>query len=101
MCDSVICRAKAELLYAYIDGSGFYKNPVAKNARSWMNVPFTLPREALDAAFLKESEAAGLLALKGHRAVPGSDPHRGYARKRAARRLFHSGGLARCLDLCR
>jgi phosphoserine aminotransferase len=36
-----------------------------------MNVPFTLPREELDAAFLKESEAAGLLALKGHRAVGG------------------------------
>ncbi len=64
-------RAKADLLYAYIDGSGFYQNPVAKNARSWMNVPFMLPREALDAAFLKESEAAGLLALKGHRAVGG------------------------------
>ena len=36
-----------------------------------MNVPFTLPRDALDAAFLRESEAAGLLALKGHRAVGG------------------------------
>ena len=36
-----------------------------------MNVPFTLPREALDAPFLAESEAAGLLALKGHRAVGG------------------------------
>jgi len=64
-------RAKAELLYGYIDGSGFYKNPVETGARSWMNVPFTLPREALDAAFLKESNDAGLLALKGHRAVGG------------------------------
>jgi len=64
-------RAKANLLYTYIDGSGFYKNPVAKNARSWMNVPFTLPRDTLDAAFLRESEGAGLLALKGHRAVGG------------------------------
>jgi phosphoserine aminotransferase len=63
--------AKAELLYGYIDGSGYYANPVDKAARSWMNVPFTLPREELDAAFLKESEAAGLLALKGHRAVGG------------------------------
>ncbi len=50
---------------------GFYRNPVEMSARSWMNVPFTLPREELDAAFLKESEAAGLLALKGHRAVGG------------------------------
>jgi len=64
-------RAKATLLYDYIDGSGFYRNPVERPARSWMNVPFTLPNEALDAPFLKESEAAGLLALKGHRAVGG------------------------------
>jgi len=64
-------RAKATLLYDYIDSSGFYKNPVEVSARSWMNVPFTLSREALDAPFLKEAEAAGLLALKGHRAVGG------------------------------
>lgn len=65
-------QAKADLLYAAIDGSGgFYANPVAKRARSWMNVPFTLKDAALDSAFLKESEAAGLLALKGHRAVGG------------------------------
>jgi phosphoserine aminotransferase len=64
-------RAKAELLYGYIDGSGFYRNPVEPAARSRMNVPFTLPREELNAAFLSESEAAGLLALKGHKAVGG------------------------------
>ena len=65
-------RAKAEVLYAAIYGSGgFYRNPVAPRARSWMNVPFTLHDDALDATFLKESEAAGLLALKGHRAVGG------------------------------
>ncbi|MBS0557258.1 MAG: 3-phosphoserine/phosphohydroxythreonine transaminase [Proteobacteria bacterium] len=64
-------RAKASLLYGYIDSSNFYKNPVEKSARSWMNVPFTLPREELDAVFLKDAEAAGLMALKGHRAVGG------------------------------
>jgi phosphoserine aminotransferase len=64
-------RAKAELLYGYIDSSGFYRNPVEKSARSWMNVPFTLPREELDALFLKEAEAVGMMALKGHRAVGG------------------------------
>ena len=64
-------RAKAELLYGCIDGSGYYRNPVDVSARSWMNVPFTLPRAELDAVFLKEAEAAGLLALKGHRAVGG------------------------------
>jgi phosphoserine aminotransferase len=63
--------AKADLLYGYIDSSGFYKNPVDKPVRSRMNVPFTLPNEALDAPFLKESEAAGLMALKGHRSVGG------------------------------
>ncbi len=65
-------RAKAELLYGCIDGSGgFYRNPVEKSARSWMNVPFTLVDDNLNAAFLKESEAAGLMALKGHKAVDG------------------------------
>jgi phosphoserine aminotransferase len=64
-------RAKAELIYGYIDSSGFYKNSVEKSARSWMNVPFTLPTEELDAPFLKEAESAGLLSLKGHRAVGG------------------------------
>ncbi|WP_397573545.1 3-phosphoserine/phosphohydroxythreonine transaminase [Silanimonas sp.] len=65
-------RRKAEALYSAIDGSGgFYRNPVALDARSLMNVPFMLKDAALDAAFLKESEAAGLLALKGHRDLGG------------------------------
>jgi phosphoserine aminotransferase len=64
-------QRKAERLYKAIDGSGFYKNPVARNYRSWMNVPFTLPREELDAEFLKEAERAGLTNLKGHRSVGG------------------------------
>lgn len=65
-------QAKAQLLYQGIDGSGgFYRNPVEVSARSRMNVPFTLHDSALDAAFLQESEAAGLLALKGHKAVGG------------------------------
>lgn len=64
--------AKARALYAAIDGSGgFYRNQVAVPARSWMNVPFQLHDAALDSRFLQESEAAGLLALKGHRAVGG------------------------------
>jgi phosphoserine aminotransferase len=64
-------RRKAETLYGYIDSSGFYANPVDPVARSWMNVPFTLPRSELDAAFLQESKDAGLLALKGHKLVGG------------------------------
>jgi phosphoserine aminotransferase len=64
-------RAKAERLYGYIDASGWYRNQVDPAARSWMNVPFTLPDAALDATFLAEADAAGLMALKGHRAVGG------------------------------
>jgi phosphoserine aminotransferase len=64
-------RAKAEKLYAAIDGSGFYRNPVALEARSWMNVPFTLPSDELDKPFLEGAKAAGLVALAGHRSVGG------------------------------
>jgi phosphoserine aminotransferase len=63
---------KAETLYDAIDGSGgFYRSPIAVHARSRMNVPFTLHDASLDTAFLVESEAEGLLALKGHKAVGG------------------------------
>lgn len=64
-------RAKAELLYGYIDQSGFYANPIARPNRSIMNVPFTLADSSLEKTFLKESEAAGLLNLAGHRSVGG------------------------------
>ncbi len=64
-------RAKQELLYGAIDASDFYTNPIAHNARSWMNVPFRLADEKLDKAFLAGAEARGLLNLKGHRSVGG------------------------------
>lgn len=64
-------RAKAEKLYRAIDESGFYRNPVAKSCRSWMNVPFTLARPELDKTFLAEAQAAGLTNLEGHRSVGG------------------------------
>ena len=64
-------KAKADLLYKAIDESGFYKNPVDPACRSWMNVPFILPDEALDKPFLAEAKAAGLLTLSGHRSVGG------------------------------
>lgn len=62
---------KAKLLYDTIDNSSFYHNPVAKEYRSIMNVPFTLKDSSLDKLFLEESEKAGLLNLKGHREVGG------------------------------
>jgi phosphoserine aminotransferase len=64
--------AKSALLYQRIDQSnGFYRNEVSVAARSVMNIPFMLKDEALDKAFLKESEQAGLMGLKGHRALGG------------------------------
>jgi phosphoserine aminotransferase len=64
-------RAKAALLYDYLETTGFYKAPVATDCRSWMNVPFKLADEALDAAFLKGAEDSGMVQLKGHRSVGG------------------------------
>jgi len=66
-----INQRKAEKLYAAIDTSSFYANPVATHCRSWMNVPFTLANADLDAAFLAEAKKADLVTLKGHRSVGG------------------------------
>ncbi|MES1982160.1 MAG: 3-phosphoserine/phosphohydroxythreonine transaminase [Pseudomonadota bacterium] len=64
--------AKSQLLYDAIDGSeGFYNCPVNRPDRSRMNVPFTLKDAALDASFLEQADALGLLQLKGHRSVGG------------------------------
>jgi len=63
---------KAQILYSAIDDSdGFYTNPVDPDCRSAMNVPFVLANAGLDAAFLAESKAAGLVSLKGHKSVGG------------------------------
>lgn len=64
-------KRKADKLYAAIDGSDFYRNPVALDARSRMNVPFLLADDAHNKAFLAEAEEAGLSTLKGHRSVGG------------------------------
>ncbi|MFT5755607.1 MAG: phosphoserine aminotransferase [Alteromonadaceae bacterium] len=62
---------KAALLYHTIDNSDFYKNDIAKESRSQMNVPFWLKDESLNKIFLEEAEQNGLFALKGHRLVGG------------------------------
>jgi phosphoserine aminotransferase len=64
-------RQKAEMLYGALDASIFYRTRVAKNARSFMNVPFYLPDERLYEPFLKGAQERGLLNLKGHKAVGG------------------------------
>ena len=65
-------RTKADLVYKAIDNSGgFYNGHAAPSARSIMNIPFRLPSEELEAAFVKESKSVGLVGLKGHRSVGG------------------------------
>lgn len=64
-------EAKAKVLYDFIDQSDFYRNEVHPDNRSLMNVPFQLKKPQLDPLFLEQAEAAGLKALKGHRAVGG------------------------------
>jgi len=66
-----INERKAKALYAAIDASDFYHNPVDPECRSWMNVPFTLADPELDGLFLEEASKAGLETLKGHRSVGG------------------------------
>ena len=63
--------AKASLLYDYLDQSGLFHNPVAKEDRSRMNVPFTLKDSKLDEPFLKGALERGMVQLKGHRSVGG------------------------------
>jgi phosphoserine aminotransferase len=62
---------KANKLYAAIDRTGFYRGHAAPDSRSRMNVTFRLPSEELEKKFIKESTAAGLDGLKGHRSVGG------------------------------
>ncbi|MEK9650105.1 MAG: 3-phosphoserine/phosphohydroxythreonine transaminase [Gammaproteobacteria bacterium] len=62
---------KASLLYQFLDSSDFYFNPVQKECRSIMNIPFILAKPDLDQSFLEASHKAGLLHLKGHRSVGG------------------------------
>ena len=64
-------QEKSQMLYRFIDNCDFYMNPIDPQYRSRMNVPFRLKNESLNEQFLQESEAAGLLALAGHRSVGG------------------------------
>lgn len=64
-------KAKAELLYHYLDTSSLYENRVAHHCRSRMNVPFFLKDESLNTLFLEGAKTHGLLQLKGHKSVGG------------------------------
>ncbi|WP_320937581.1 3-phosphoserine/phosphohydroxythreonine transaminase [Enterocloster lavalensis] len=62
---------KAKILYDFLDQSKLFRGTVVKQDRSLMNVPFVTGDEEMDALFVKESKAAGLENLKGHRTVGG------------------------------
>jgi len=62
---------KARLLYAALDADDFYRNSVAPDARSRMNIPFHLRDASLNDRFLAGATARGLLQLKGHKSVGG------------------------------
>ena len=62
---------KAAILYNFLDSSNLFKGTVEKKDRSLMNVPFVTGNTDLDAKFVKEAAAAGLVNLKGHRTVGG------------------------------
>ena len=64
-------REKAAMLYDYIDSSRLFKNPVAKEDRSMMNVVFVTGDADLDKKFVAEAKAAGLVNLSGHRSIGG------------------------------
>lgn len=64
-------KAKAEMLYTYIDSSSFYISDVTSEDRSLMNVTFRTPSVKLDTTFVEGSTKMGLCNLKGHRAVGG------------------------------
>lgn len=66
-----INEEKAKILYDFLDESKLFKGTVVKKDRSIMNVPFITGNEELDALFVKESKAAGLENLNGHRTVGG------------------------------
>lgn len=66
-----INKEKSQMLYDYLDNSKMFRGTVVPEDRSLMNVPFVIGDKDLEAKFVKEAEAAGLVNLKGHRTVGG------------------------------
>jgi phosphoserine aminotransferase len=64
-------REKADLIYNFIDSSGFYKGTADSDSRSAMNVTFRLPDESLEKKFVADALKERLGGLKGHRSVGG------------------------------
>lgn len=66
-----LAEKRSSMLYDYLDSQDFYKPVARKDSRSHMNVTFRTGNDELDAKFAKESMAAGMSNLKGHRSVGG------------------------------
>lgn len=64
-------RAKAAMLYDFIDASSLFSCPVAKEDRSLMNVVFVTGDAELDKKFIAEAKAEGMINLAGHRSIGG------------------------------
>jgi phosphoserine aminotransferase len=64
-------RAKAGVIYDYLDSNEFFSGTAQQGSRSLMNVCFRAPSEELESKFVAEAERAGLSGLKGHRSVGG------------------------------
>lgn len=63
--------AKAKRVYDYLNQSTLYRNYIAEQNRSVMNVTFTTDNDELNAKFVAEATACGLQALKGHKVLGG------------------------------
>jgi len=66
-----INEAKSHALYEMMDAGDFYEGTAEPGDRSNMNVTFRLPSEELEAKFVAEAAAVGMVGLKGHRSVGG------------------------------
>ncbi len=66
-----INREKAQILYDFIDNSGFYRGHARRDCRSYMNVTFNLPTPELETKLVQEGAEHGFDGLKGHRSVGG------------------------------
>jgi phosphoserine aminotransferase len=66
-----INREKAGIVYDVLDNSSLYKTFIEKPYRSLMNITFKTGDEALDAKFVKEASARGLINVKGYRDLGG------------------------------
>ena len=64
-------RAKAAVIYDYLDHSTFFNGTARADSRSLMNICFRAPSEQLEEKFLAEAKKRKLSGLKGHRSVGG------------------------------